>query len=65
MRKLEAKREKLLKHVNNITLTMQKGSDVVDIPENVWWKAKTFDAELKCGPRFRIEDDYLQNGLKE
>jgi hypothetical protein len=26
---------------------MQKLSDMMNIPENVWWKAKMFDAELK------------------
>ena len=47
MRKLEAKREKFLKHVKDTTLTVQNVSDVVDILGNVWWKAKMFDAELK------------------
>jgi septation ring formation regulator EzrA len=47
VRKLKAEREKLLKQVNDTTLTVQKVSDVVDIPGNVWWKAKMFDAELK------------------
>jgi hypothetical protein len=47
MRKLEAEREKLFKQVKNTTLTVQKVSDVVDIPGNVWWKTKMFDAELK------------------
>jgi hypothetical protein len=47
VRKLKAEREKLLTHVNDITLTIQKVSDVVDIPKNVWWKTKIFDAELK------------------
>ena len=47
VRKLEAEREKLLKHVKDTTLTVHKVSDVVDIPENVWWKAKMFEAELK------------------
>jgi hypothetical protein len=44
---LEAERRKLLKQVRDITLTVQKMSDVVDIQGNVWWKAKIFDAELK------------------
>jgi hypothetical protein len=47
VRKLEAEREALLKQVKDTTLTMQKVSDMVDIPGNVWWKAKMFDAELK------------------
>ena len=47
MQKLKAAQEKLLKHVNDTTLIVQKVSDVVDIPGNVWWKAKMFDAELK------------------
>jgi hypothetical protein len=47
VRKLEAELEKLLKQVNDTTLTVQKVSDVVDIPGNVWWKAKMFDTELK------------------
>jgi hypothetical protein len=33
--------------VKDITLTVQKVSDVVNIPGNVWWKAKKFDTELK------------------
>jgi hypothetical protein len=45
--KLEAEREKLLKQVKDTTLTVQKVNDVVDIPGNMWWKAKMFDAELK------------------
>ena len=45
--KLEAERQKLLKQVNDTTFTVQNVSDVVDIPGNVWWKAKMFDAELK------------------
>jgi hypothetical protein len=45
--KLEAEREKLLKQVKDITLTVQNVSDAVDIEGNVWWKAKMFDAELK------------------
>ena len=47
MRKLKVERETLLKQVKNTTLTVQKVSDMVDIPGNVWWKAKMFDAELK------------------
>jgi hypothetical protein len=47
VRKLEAEREKFLKQVKDTILTVQKVSDVVDIPGNVWWKAKMFDAELK------------------
>ena len=47
VRKLEAKREKLFKHVKDITLTVQKMSGVVHIPGNVWWKTKMFDADLK------------------
>jgi hypothetical protein len=47
VRKLEEERESLLKQVKNTTLTVQKMSDMVDIPGNVWWKAKMFDAELK------------------
>jgi hypothetical protein len=47
VRKLEAEREELLKQVKDTTLTVQKVSDMVDIPGNVWWKAKMFDAELK------------------
>ena len=47
VRKLEAEREKLLKQVKDTILTVQKVSDVMDIPGNVWWKAKMFDAELK------------------
>jgi hypothetical protein len=47
VRKLEAEREKLLKHVKNTTLTVQNVSDAVDIERNVWWKAKMFDVDLK------------------
>jgi hypothetical protein len=47
VRKLEAEREKLFEQVKDTTLTVQKVSDVVDIPGNVWWKTKIFDAELK------------------
>jgi chromosome segregation ATPase len=47
VRKLEAEREKLLKQVRDTTLTIQNVSDVMDIKENVWWKAKMFDAEFK------------------
>jgi hypothetical protein len=47
VRKLEAEREELLKQVKDTTLTVQKVSDVVDIPGNVWSKAKMFDTELK------------------
>ena len=47
MRKLEAERDKLPKHVKVIFLTIQKLNDVVHIFENVWWKAKMFDADLK------------------
>jgi hypothetical protein len=47
VRKLKAERETLLKQVKDTTLTMQKVSDMVDIPWNVWWRAKMFDAELK------------------
>jgi hypothetical protein len=57
---LEAERKELLKQVKDTTLTVQKVSDVVDIPGNVWWKAKMFDAE-ECGPHFRDEDDYLRH----
>jgi hypothetical protein len=46
VRKLKAEREELLKHVKDTTLMVQKMSDVVDIPGNVWWKAKMFDTEL-------------------
>jgi hypothetical protein len=49
LRKLEAERREFLKHVKKITITVQKVSDVVDIPRNVWLKAKLFD---RCGPRF-------------
>ena len=47
VQKLEAGREKLLKQVKDISLTVQKVNDVVVIPENVWWNAKMFDVELK------------------
>jgi hypothetical protein len=47
VRKLEAEREKFLKHVKDTTLTVQNVSDAVDIEGNVWWKAKMFDADLK------------------
>jgi hypothetical protein len=47
VRKLKAEREMLLKQVKDTTLTVQKVSDMVDIPWNVWWKAKMFNAELK------------------
>ena len=47
VRKLEAERVKLLKHVKNTTFTVQNVSDVVDIPENLWWESKMFNAELK------------------
>jgi hypothetical protein len=33
--------------VKETTLTVQKVSDVVGIPGDVWLKAKMFDAELK------------------
>jgi hypothetical protein len=33
--------------VKDTILIVQKVSDVVDIPRNVWWKAKMFDTELK------------------
>ena len=46
VRKLEAEREKLLKHVKDTTITMQKLSDVMHIPGSVWWKAKMFDVDL-------------------
>ena len=52
VRKLEAEREKLLKHVKDTTLTVQNMTDAVDIPGNVWWKAKMFDAELKNAATF-------------
>ena len=47
VRKLEAEREKLLKHVKDTTITMQKLSDVMHIPGSVWWKAKMFDVDLR------------------
>jgi hypothetical protein len=47
VRKLEAERQELLKQVKETTLTVQKMSDVVGIPGDVWLKAKMFDAELK------------------
>ena len=47
MRKLEAEREKLLKQVKDITLTVQNVSDAVDISGNVWWKVKMFNEEFK------------------
>jgi cell division protein FtsB len=47
VRKLKAERETLFKHVKDTTLMVQKLSDMVNIPGNVWWKAKMFDAELK------------------
>ena len=47
VRKLKAEREALLKQVKDTTLTVQKVSDMVNIPGNVWSKAKMFDAELK------------------
>ena len=47
VRKLKAERKALLKQVKDTTLTVQRVSDMVDIPENVWWKVKMFDAELK------------------
>jgi hypothetical protein len=47
VRKLKAKREAFLKQVKDTTLTVQKVSAMVDIPGNVWWKAKMFNAELK------------------
>ena len=66
VRKLEAEREKLLKQVKDTTLTVQQVSDAVNIPGNVWWKAKLFDAELKnAGYVFRIEDGYLHHGSRE
>jgi predicted secreted protein len=37
--KLEVERKALLKQVKDTTLTVQKVSDMVDIPGNVWWKA--------------------------
>ena len=64
--KLVAKREELLNQLKVTTLIMQKVSDVVDIPENVWWKAKMFDAELKKnGPRFRDVDAYVHHGSRK
>jgi hypothetical protein len=45
--KLEVDRHELLKHMNEITITVQKVSEVVAIPGDVWMKAKMFDAELK------------------
>jgi cell division protein FtsB len=47
VRKLKAERETPLKQVKNITLTVQKLNDMVNIPGIVWWKTKMFDAELK------------------
>jgi hypothetical protein len=44
---LKAEQEALFKQGKDTTLTVQKMSDMVDIPGNVWWKAKMFDAELK------------------
>ena len=44
---MEAERHELLKQVKETTITVQKVSDVVGIPGDVWLKAKMFDAELK------------------
>ena len=47
LRKLEAGRHELLKQVKETTITVQKVSDMMGNSENVWLKAKIFDAELK------------------
>ena len=47
LRKLEEERQELLKQVKEATITVQKVSDVVGIPGDVWLKAKMFDAGLK------------------
>ena len=47
LRKLEEERQELLKQVKEATIIVQKVSDVVGIPDDVWLKAKMFDAELK------------------
>ena len=44
---MEAKRHELLKQVKETTITVQKVIDVVGIPEDMWVKAKIFNAELK------------------
>ena len=47
LRKLEEERQELRKQVKKATITVQKVSDVVGIPGDVWLKANMFDAELK------------------
>ena len=46
-RKTPERARKLEAEVKDTTLTVQKLSDVVHIPESVWWKAKMFDVDLK------------------